>query len=53
MDTSSAVAEVTVAEAVVNRVLLRFVDRKTNEVGGCSWQVGVGWGGVGCGGGRG
>ena len=34
MDTSSAVAEVTVAEAVVNRVLLRFIDRKTNEVGG-------------------
>lgn len=34
VDTSSSVAEIRVSEAVVNRVLLRYVDKKTNEVGG-------------------
>ena len=32
VDTSSSVAEIRVSEAVVNRILLRYVDKKTNEV---------------------
>lgn len=40
MDTSSSVAEIRVSEAVVNRVLLRYVDKKTNEVGAADCLVG-------------
>jgi len=43
VDTSNNVAEVRVAEAVVNRVLLRYIDKNTNEVGG----EGLGWVGLG------
>lgn len=32
VDTTSNVAEVKVSEAVVNRVILRYVDKATNEV---------------------
>jgi hypothetical protein len=32
VDTSSNVAEVKVSEAVVNRVVLKYIDKKTNEV---------------------
>ena len=35
VDTSSAVAEVKVSEAQVARIILRYIDRQTNEVGGC------------------
>ncbi|KAI7843074.1 hypothetical protein COHA_003245 [Chlorella ohadii] len=31
VDTSSSMAEIRVSEAVVNRILLRYVDKKTNE----------------------
>lgn len=40
VDTSSSVAEIRVSEAVVNRVLLRYVDKKTNEVGAADCLVG-------------
>ena len=32
VDTSNNVAEIKVSEAVVNRVLLRYIDKNTNEV---------------------
>ncbi len=38
MDTSSSMAEIRVSEAVVNRILLRYVDKKTNEVGACGMR---------------
>jgi hypothetical protein len=34
VDTSSNVAEVKVSEAVVNRVVLKYIDKKTNEARG-------------------
>ena len=39
VDTSSSMAEIRVSEAVVNRILLRYVDKKTNEVGACGTEI--------------